>query len=162
MKQKKALQDTLLMLFLMVFSAVMIFVIIPGQIKVTPVMEKEVMSPRTMPYLAAGGMLIMSVIGFGSNLIAYLKERKANEDVVKEKKSREQWLDILLPYFIFLLIVVYGFLFAKFGIVIASLIVPAAILFFLRCRKWYMYAILYGFFGIMYTLFTVVLHVPIK
>ena len=51
MKQKKALQDTLLMLFFMIFSAVMIFLVIPGQIKVTPVMEKEVMSPRTVPYL---------------------------------------------------------------------------------------------------------------
>lgn len=162
MKQKKALQDTLLMLFFMIFSAVMIFLVIPGQIKVTPVMEKEVMSPRTVPYLAAGGMFIMSAIGFVSSLFSYRKERKASESAVKEKKTREQWMDTLFPYFIFLLIVVYGIFFAKFGIVIASLIIPAAILFFLRCRKWYMYAILYSFFGLMYTLFTVVLHVPIK
>lgn len=150
------------MLFFMIFAAVMMFVIIPGQIKVTPVMEKEVMSPRTVPYLAAGGILAISAIGFVSSLFTYLKERKASAGAPKEKKTREQWMDTLFPYFIFLLIVVYGVLFAKFGIVIASIIVPAAILFFLRCRKWYMYAILYAFFGIMYTLFTVVLHVPIK
>lgn len=148
------------MLFFMIFAAVMMFVIIPGQIKVTPVMEKEVMSPRTVPYLASGGILVISAIGFLSSLFTYLKERKASVDA--PKKTREQWMDTLFPYFIFLLIVVYGVFFAKFGIVIASLIVPAAILFFLRCRKWYMYAILYAFFGIMYTLFTVVLHVPIK
>ena len=57
---------------------------------------------------------------------------------------------------------VYGLLFKTFGIVAASLIVPPVILFLLRCRKWYMYLILYAFFGLMYALFTMVLHVPIK
>ena len=162
MKQKKALQDMLLMLFFILVAAVMICVVIPGQIKVTAVMEKEVMTPRTVPYLAAGGIMVMAVIGFFSSLMTYIRERRANGPVEKEAKTSSQRVDALFPYFIFLLIVVYGVLFYYFGIVIASLIVPAVILFFLRCRKWQTYLMLYAFFGIMYTVFTVVLHVPIK
>ena len=162
MKHKKNLQDMFLMLFFMVLAAVMIWVVIPGQIKVTAVMEKEVMTPRTFPYLASAGILVISAVGFISSLVTYLKERAADTGTVKEKKTRQQWMESLFPYFIFLLIVVYGALFYQFGIVIASLIVPPLILFALGCRKWYMYVILYAFFGIMYTLFTVVLHVPIK
>ena len=162
MKQKKALTDMLLMLFFMVFAAVAIWYVIPSQIKVTAVMEKEVMSPRTVPYLAAGGVLLVSAIGFVSNLAAWLKARREEGPMERERKTREQWADALLPYGIFALIVVYGLLFKTFGIVAASLIVPPVILFLLRCRKWYMYLILYAFFGLMYALFTLVLHVPIK
>lgn len=162
MKHKKPLQDMFLMLFFMVLAAVMIWVVIPGQIKVTAVMEKEVMSPRTVPYLASAGILIISAAGFISSLVTYLKERAADTGKAKEKKTCQQWIESLFPYFIFLLIVVYGVLFYQFGIVIASLTVPPLILLALGCRKWYMYVILYAFFGIMYTLFTVVLHVPIK
>lgn len=150
------------MLFFTLLAAVMIWVVIPGQIKVTAVMEKEVMSPRTVPYLAAGGIMLMSVIGFLSNLITYIKERKAAGPARREVKTPSQWTDMLFPYLIFILIVIYGLLFYCFGIVTASLIIPAVILFLLRCRKWYIYLALYGFFGIIYTVFTVILHVPIK
>ena len=90
------------------------------------------------------------------------KARREEGPIERERKTREQWADALLPYGIFVLIVVYGLLFKTFGIVAASLIVPPVILFLLRCRKWYMYLILYAFFGLMYALFTMVLHVPIK
>ena len=120
------------------------------------------MSPRTVPYLAAGGVLLVSAIGFVSNLATWLKARREEGPIERERKTREQWADALLPYGIFVLIVVYGLLFKTFGIVAASLIVPPVILFLLRCRKWYMYLILYAFFGLMYALFTMVLHVPIK
>ena len=96
------------------------------------------------------------------SLAAWLKARREEGPAEREKKTREQWADALLPYGIFALIVVYGLLFKTFGIVAASLIVPPVILFLLRCRKWYMYLILYAFFGLMYALFTMVLHVPIK
>lgn len=150
------------MLFFIIFAAVTIWYVIPSQIKVTAVMEKEVMSPRTVPYLASSGILLISVFGFITNFVTYLRARRDEMPVDRENKTKDQWVNELFPYFIFALIVVYGLLFRIFGIVVASLIVPAAILFFLRCRKWYMYLILYGFFGIIYTLFTVVLHVPIK
>lgn len=162
MKQKKAMQDMLLMLSFVLFAAVLIWYVIPSQIKVTAVMEKEVMSPRTVPYLAAWGCLLVALGGFLSNLVVYLKERKHHGSAAHEKKTREQQIDELFPYLIFLLIVLYGVLFNLLGIIPASLTVPVVILFLLRCRKWYMYAILYGFFGAMYAIFTVILHVPIK
>lgn len=149
------------MLFFVILAVVMIWFVIPNYIRVTPVMEKEVMSPRTVPYLASAGILFVSSLGFLSNLIVYLNERKKSAPM-KDKKTREEWEDILFPFIVFAMIAIYGVLFYNFGIVIASIIVPTLILFCLRCRKWYMYLILYGFFAIMYTLFTVVLHVPIK
>lgn len=149
------------MLFFVVLAIVMIWYVIPNYIRITPVMEKEVMSPRTVPYMASIGILVVSSLGFISNLIVYLSERRTSS-AVRGKKTREEWMDTLFPFFVFAMIVLYGFMFYNFGIVIASLIVPALILFCLRCRKWYMYVILYAFFAIMYLLFTVVLHVPIK
>lgn len=162
MRQKKAFQDMFLMLFFAVVALILIWVVIPNQIKVTAIMEKEVLSPRTVPYLAAGGILLISVIGFLSNLFIWLRERKTDQSVKQESKPKDERINALFSYLIFLLIVLYGVLFQYFGIVVASLVVPPVMLYLLRCRKWYMYLILYAFFGIMYTLFTVVLHVPIK
>ena len=150
------------MLFFILLVLVLIFFIIPNQIKITAIMETEAFSPRTVPYLASGGLLLFSGIGFFQSLAACVKLRSSETQTVRKKKTREEWAELLFPYFIFILIFAYYLLFRQFGIVAASVIIPPIILWFLRGRKWYMYAAYYVFFAIMYFLFTAVLNVPIK
>lgn len=152
----------LLMLFFVVVSLVLLFWAIPTQIKVTAMMETEAFTPRSYPYLVAIGLLAVSVLGFVSNLMTYLRLRKEEGTAKAQKKTKEEWEKELFPYFIFALIVLYGVLFNLFGIVIATLIVPPIILWFLNCRKWQMYVVFYVFAAIIYLLFTQVLMVPIR
>lgn len=162
MKQKKAKQDMLLMLFFVVVSLVLLFWVIPSQIKVTAMMEAEAFTPRSYPYLVAGGLLGVSALGFVSSLITYLHLRREEGAMKAAKKTKEEWKKALFPYFIFALIVLYGVMFNLFGIVIATLIVPPIILWALNCRKWQMYVIFYVFTAVVYLLFTQVLMVPIR
>lgn len=162
MKTKNPRQDLFLMLFFMLLAIALIFYIIPNQIKITSIMEAETFSPRSVPYLASGGLLLFSTVGFLQSLAACIKLRAPEKQAAKAKRTKEEWTDLLFPYFIFVLIFSYYLLFRYFGIVIASVIVPPVMLWCLRCRKWYMYAIYYVFFAIMYLLFTAVLGVPIK
>lgn len=150
------------MLFFVVVSLVLLFWAIPTQIKVTAMMETEAFTPRSYPYLVAIGLLAVSVLGFVSNLMTYLRLRKEEGTAKAQKKTKEEWEKELFPYFIFALIVLYGVLFNLFGIVIATLIVPPIILWFLNCRKWQMYVVFYVFAAIIYLLFTQVLMVPIR
>lgn len=150
------------MLFFILLSLILLLWMIPSQIKVTAMMESESFTPRTFPYLVVGGLLVVSVIGFLNNLTAYIQARKEEGVVEKVKKTKAEWKKELFPYFIFALIVLYGVLFNLLGIVIATLIVPPVILWFLRCRKWQMYVVFYVFAAIVYLLFTQVLLVPIR
>ncbi len=151
------------MAFFIMLSLALIFWAIPTQIKVTAMMEAESFTPRSFPYLIAGGLLLVSVIGFFNNFLAYRKllgqETEQAGEEPEEKKSRGE---ILFPYFIFALIVVYGLMFKFLGIVPATLVVPPVILWCLRCRKWQMYVAFFVFAAIIYLLFTKVLLVPIR
>ena len=54
--------------------------VIPGQIKVAAMMESELFTPTTFPYLVVGGLLIVSVIQFINNLIQHLRLSKEVRD----------------------------------------------------------------------------------
>ena len=152
----------LLMLFFIVLSLVLLLWMIPGQIKVTAMMQSEAFTPRTWPYLIVFALLGVSVVGFINNLTQYLRLRKEEGVAEKAKKTKEEWKKELFPYLIFALIVVYGVLFNLFGIIAATVIVPPIILWCLRCRKWQMYVVFYVFASVIYLLFTQVLMVPIR
>ena len=162
MKQQKAKKDMLLMLFFIVLSLVLILWMIPGQIKVTAMMQSEAFTPRTWPYMIVFALLAISVVGFVNNLTQYLRLRREEGTAEKTKKTKEEWKKELFPYFMFALIVVYGVLFKYFGIIVATVVVPPIMLWCLRCRKWQMYVVFYAFAAIIYLLFTQVLMVPIR
>ena len=151
------------MAFFIMLSLALIFWAIPTQIKVTAMMEAESFTPRSFPYLIACGLLLVSVIGFFNDLLAYRKlVRQEAEQAGPEQTERKNWEEILFPYFIFVLIVIYGLMFKFLGIVPATVVIPPVILWCLRCRKWQMYAAFYAFAAIIYLLFTKVLLVPIR
>lgn len=162
MDRKKAKTDIYMMLFFIILSLVLLFWVIPTQIKVTAMMEVESFTPKSFPQLIASGLLLVSVIGFVKSLIVYWKLGARGERETAEKRTAGQWREALFPYVIFALIVIYGLLFKCFGIIPATIIVPPIILWCLRCRKWQMYAIFYAFTAIIYLLFTKILLVPIR
>lgn len=161
MKQEKAKKDMLLMLFFMALSLALLLWVIPTQIKVTAMMESESFTPRSFPYLIAGGLLAVSALGFVQNLVRYHRLRGEEGAAERRVRTKEEWRRELFPCLIFLLIVLYGVMFRFFGIVIATLIVPPVILWCLRCRKRQMYLIFYLFTAAVYLLFTRILLVPI-
>ena len=150
------------MLVLMIAALVVMLVIIPSQIKVTAMMSEESFTPRTFPYLVSGALLACSTLGFVSSFLAYRKEMQSGAVQAKGKKTKEEWQDILFPYLIFVLIIVYGLLFKFLGIIPATIIVPPIILWCLRCRKWYAYVIFYAFAAVLYLVFTMILKVPLR
>lgn len=162
LKQEKAKKDVFLMAFLIVLSLVLLLWVIPSQIKVTAMMESESFTPRTWPYLITLSLLAVSLIGFINSLTRYLRLRREEGPAEKRKWTRADWEKELFPYLIFALVVLYGALFNLFGIIPATAIVPPILLWFLRCRKWQMYAVFYGFAAAIYLLFTRILLVPIR
>lgn len=162
MKQQKAKRDIFLMLLLMVASLVFIVWIIPNYITVTKLMEMEAFTPRTFPNLIAYCLLAASSIGFISALFEYRKAIKEEGRMEKRKKTKEELVDELFPYFIYALILVFVIVYSSFGIIPAMLIVPPIMLWFLNCRNWKSYVAYFVFVTIMYLLFTQILAVPIK
>ena len=68
----------------------------------------------------------------------------------------------LSAYIVFLLVLLYGILFAKLGFIAATAIVPPVILLVIGCRKWHYYLIYYAFAAALYALFKYLLLVPIR
>ena len=162
MKQQKAKQDIILMLFLIAVSLVLITWIIPNYITVTKLMEMEVFTPRTFPKLIAYGLLAVSSLGLISAVVRYISAVNEEGRQKKAKKTKSELKEALFPYLIYALIIAFVLVYTFFGIVPAIIIVRPVILWFLRCRNWKSYVAFYIFAAIIYLLFTQVLGVPIK
>jgi len=162
MKQQKAKQDIILMLLLMVTSIVFIAWIIPNYITVTKLMEMEAFTPRTFPKLVAYCLLVMSSLGLVSSLLTYKKAVEEEGKIEKRKKTKEELVNDLFPYFIYALIIAFVLIYSFIGIIPAMIIIPPIMLWFLNCRNWKSYVAYFVFVTIIYLLFTQVLAVPIK
>ena len=162
MKQKQALKDIGLMSFMAIFSIVLITFAIPKFIKLTDMQAAESFTARTFPTIIAWGILFFSVIGLMSAIVRYISVRKEEGPIEHSKENKEKIIDILFPYIMYVLILIYGILFQNFGYIISTAIVPPIMLFSMKCRKWYMYVALYVFAALVYVLFKFVLKVPIK
>lgn len=148
--------------FILLFSLTLIYVIIPENIMLTSMQAAESFTARTWPNLLSWGMLITSVIGLSNAVMDFFAARKEEGSLTHEKKSPEEIEQLLFPYLIFVLILVYGLLFIHVGYLAATLIVPPVILWLLRCRKWKMYVVMYAFGAMIYLLFKFILRVPVK
>lgn len=162
MERRKAVREMGLMGFIMILSLSMIYYIIPNYIKLTSIQAAESFTARTWPTLISWGMLIVSAIGFLSAATEYFIFIKKNGRAAQEKLSAQELKGILFPYLIYVLIVAYGLLFRYTGYLIATVLIPPIMLWFLNCRKWQMYALLYAFGIVVFILFKFVLRVPLR
>ncbi len=161
MERTKILKDMAMWGFFLILGILLIAVIIPSQIAVSPMLAKEYITPRTFPNALSVALIVVSVIGIVSSGMKYAKLPKEEREAKTEKKSKEQLYDQFFPYIIFALVLLYGLIFKHLGFIVATVFIPPVILFLLNCRKVYVYAALYGFAALIYVVFTFVLHVPL-
>lgn len=163
---KKAREDLFVMLFFAVFCVFLLAYVIPHEIPVPAVAANQVFTPQTFPAFLSYGLALCTAIGLVKAIIEYVKiANEMREKGIKEehkKLSREELLGILIPYIVYVVVVIYGLLFKYIGFVWAAVIVPPVILFLVKDRKWQHYLIIYAFIAAMYALFKLVLHVPIR
>ena len=62
-------------------------------------------------------------------------------------------MQVLFPYFIFLLILVYGILFDKIGFAVSTALMASALLLVLRCKNWKYYVVVLVFTVAIYVIF---------
>ncbi len=162
MNINKVIKDLYLMIFFTGLSLLLLFFVIPSQIKVPALASSETFNPQTYPRLLAIGMLIVSIIGLVKTIIDYLHLKKIGVNQHREESYSNKKQETLFPYLIFSCIVVYMLIFRFWGIVPATLIIPPCLLYLLNCRSWNMYLFLYLFAGLVYILFTRILLVPLR
>lgn len=162
MELKKAKNDFGLMLVLFVLSVLFFTVIIPGQIPLKSVWGADTtFTSRTFPNLLSIGMIIMSVIGMISSGVKIYRLKKLSTQSDQPDDAREPVFKRMIPYIAFLLILLYGVLFAKIGYIGATILVPPLLLYILGCRKKSYYLVVYIFAVVVYVLFRFVLQVVV-
>lgn len=162
----KEIKRDLIVYCVLILAAVMVyFFIIPNQIYVSSSAAAEAFSPDTFPRFAAIIVFIAAVIGLLNSIRLYLAARSletVQEDTLHAPRTTKERLASLIPYLVFLLILLYGILFYKLGFILATVTIPPVILLFIGCRKWHYYAIYYAFTFVLYLLFRYILLVPIR
>lgn len=160
MDRNKIKKDIVMWSIFLVLGLLMTFVIIPDQIPVSPMLQKEYITPRTFPTAICVVLAVLSVVGLFDSILKYSKIEKTERDG-KETWTKGKVYDSVFPLLLFALVLVYALLFKYIGFVWASVIIPPIMLYLLNCRKWYMYLALYIFAAVVYAIFTAVLHVPL-
>lgn len=136
--------------FFFFFSIALIFVI-PGQIKV---MNSEVVTSRTFPYLIALLLMTMSIKQIASTLIKWLK----NQDITtKEFDLKVEAKAFLL----FLFLIIYLALIPFIGFLLSSLLMVSAFLLFFKTKNWISYAIVLSSTISIYFIFRYFLNVQL-
>jgi len=163
MEAKKAREDIILYSVLLVAAFVFYKWIIPTQIYMNALARMEKFDPDTFPNFATIFFMIAAIMGIVNSVIRYMKAVKVEGKPVKEKveKTQREKVGFWMPFIVFALVIIYIIVFAYFGFIPATAIVPPVILFVIGCRKSHFYAYYYGFVVLMYLLFRFVLSVPI-
>lgn len=163
MEAKKARGDMIVYAVLSVASIIFYKYIIPTQIYMSKTASAEAFSPDTFPNAVSVMFIIASLCGLILAIFRYRKAVQVEGKPVREKKvkTRKEIIGDLMPFIVFLFVLLYAILFMMFGFIPATIIVPPMILFVIGCRKWHYYPIYYAFAGSMYLLFRYVLLVPI-
>lgn len=161
MERKKLKEDIIIYTLLLVLCGALYFWITPSNVDVnTNLVDDSTFTARTFPNLLTGAMAIATALGLITSIRKFVALPKPEEERVR--KSRHDWVILAVPYLTFLIILVYAVLFEKLGYIWGTLIVPPILMFLFGCRKWYMYAGVYGFAALMYLLFKFVLYVPLR
>lgn len=159
MEYKKAKQDLITMLLIMVLSLILRYILIPSQIQLRASSNPS-FNAQTFPVILSVALFVISFVGALNAGWKLLKLRKENASE-KEAKAPIALKKILQPAAVFLIAVFYGWAFSKLGYIVSTLIATSAVLLVLGCKKWQYYASVYGFCMVVYLVFKVILLVPI-
>lgn len=164
--KKEIKRDITVYILLMIAAAVVYFWVIPTQIYLSGSAKAETFSPDTFPRFVTV-VFFLSALGGLVNALRLWKKACRQEAAqtarsAAESKEKIDWKAALIPYIVFLLVLLYGILFAKLGFIAATAIVPPVILLVIGCRKWHYYLIYYAFAAALYALFKYLLLVPIR
>lgn len=170
-KLKKAIQDMISGLVMLCLGLIMIFVIIPKQIKTRSMLSATASSgvnARGFPLFSCWIIVISAVLLVISALVRLLKlrsEARRTEEGELSKKSANgkgiRWVDEGRAVLLMLLCALYMLLFVKIGYIWATIIVPPLMLLLLGGRSWKHFVSVYGFGVVIFILFKFVMKVPL-
>lgn len=153
---------------LLVASIILYFMLIPQQIMLRNSWSGDVsFTSQTFPNMLAIGMFIISSLGIVETQRKITTLKKENNESVKDSTEethrgiKDSLYEKLMPAITFLICVLYTFLFAKLGFILASVIVIPIMLALYRCKKWYYYVSVYAFCACLYIVFRIMLKVPL-
>lgn len=154
-KTKKNLYASVVLLF---FSLLMIFYAIPTQISVKALLggNSNIVNSRFFPYIVSVLIGILSAVELASSAIHL--SRLSKHHTAGEKEAPK---GTLIAIVVFVLFVVYLLVFAKFGFIISSAIVPPAVLYVLGSRKWQHYVSYYAVMAATYFIFVYALKISL-
>ena len=168
---KKEIKRDMIVYALLIVASVIFYVwIIPAQVIITGSAKSEKFNPDTFPRFVTIVLFLSALCGFLNCLRLDRREKRRMVQSAEvpetagptESKTTRDRLATFIPYVIFLLVLLYGILFARFGFIPATIIVPPIVLFVIGCRKWHYYVILYVFAAVLYLLFKYLLLVPVR
>jgi len=117
---------------------------------------------QTLPTILAVCLFFVTTLGIIKTLPIVLKARKERiESGQPPQKNQDGLYATIIPLLMFLACVLFITLFMNFGFFIAALIGIPILLTLLRAKKWYYYAIAYGFAGLLFVVFRLLLNVPL-
>lgn len=165
MEIKKLKQDIVVMTILMLLSASFYFIFIPNQIRLSSMFTGNTsFSSRTFPNSMAIAIFSVAGLGLVKALMGLVKHKKAKvpEGNLPEsgRMDKNALIQHGIPYFVYILIVVYCILFEVIGYVFATLIVPPLLMYAIGCRKPRFYGYMYAFGVVLYLVFKVGLRIP--
>ena len=157
---------------LIIANIVFYFFIIPSQVTIAGSAKLEKFSPDTFPRFVTIVFFISAMLGLLNSFRLYRRaddnestdgETATDEPITtSEGHNISRKLAVFIPYIVFALTLLYGILFAKFGVIIATIIVPPIVLFVIGCKKWHYYVIVYVFAIALFVLFKYLLLVPVR
>ena len=159
MNRKKLYQEIGSSLFFLALCVLLWFVIIPWGIPLrgTWAVVSYGMNTRSFPFFTVAVMGIASLCVLGKSLFLLFRLTRKEKDNAPGEKFR--LTDELKVVGFILLFVLYAVLFKYAGFIIATILVPPAILFFLGNRKILHYLCVYGVGIGFYLIFRFLLYV---
>lgn len=127
--------------------------LIPSQIATK---ETSSINAQTIPRIAIGGMFIFAVCLLIEGLLSSeKKELIISSEAFGSENFKREMRSILYALFL----VAYCFMIKPLGFLLSTVILVIAIMLYYGARKWYYYVIPLGMVGVVYYVFSVLLHV---
>lgn len=135
--------------------AVVLWLLIPSQVDT---METASINAQTFPRIAIGGLFLCSAGLLLQGIFSIpKKEVVLSRETFQSPNGRKELKSVVYA----LMLIAYAVVLTLFGFLIATALLVVAIELFYGARKWYYYAIPLAMVGIVYYVFSVVLHVSL-
>jgi uncharacterized protein YjeT (DUF2065 family) len=133
----------------------LLWFLIPSQVKT---METTAINAQTFPRIAIGGLFIFSFILLIQGLF-FIPKREI--ELNKEYRNTREYRDVVRSSVYILIIIGFVFLFKFFGFIPSTICMVFAVLRYYGARTWFYYAIPLSVVGIVYFIFSTMLHISL-